>query len=151
MVKSSAAEVDRRIAGMDAEQLPANRHLLHGPGHFAGLYASENVAGTEFVFGATFVILGAGIVDVLIGLAVALRGIAAPAEVKALVVACGAVVGSYALAWRGATPLLPLLYTHHLLGAPALRLMFGSTAVLTAAMVPGRKGSVVQEVFAQAA
>lgn len=70
MAKTPAAEVDRQIAGMDAEQLPAGKHELHGPGHFAGLYASENVAGTEFVFGATFVTLGAGIVDVLIGLAV---------------------------------------------------------------------------------
>lgn len=64
------AEIDRQIAATDAEQLPAGKHELHGPGHFAGLYASENVAGTEFVFGATFVALGAGIVDVLIGLAV---------------------------------------------------------------------------------
>ena len=30
--------------------------------------AAENVAGTEFIFGATFVILGASMVDVLIGL-----------------------------------------------------------------------------------
>lgn len=70
MAKKRAAEIDRQIAGMDAEQLPANKRRLHGPRHFAGLYASENVAGTEFVFGATFVILGADIVDVIIGLAV---------------------------------------------------------------------------------
>lgn len=70
MTKKRAAEIDRKIAGMDAEQLPANTRRLHGPRHFAGLYASENVAGTEFVFGATFVILGAKIVDVIIGLAI---------------------------------------------------------------------------------
>ena len=70
MSVKTAAEADRRIAGMDSEQLPAGEHELHGPGHFAGLYAAENVAGTEFVFGATFVILGAGIWDVIIGLAV---------------------------------------------------------------------------------
>ena len=69
MAENTAVEVDRRIAGLDAEQLPAGRHELHGAGHFAGLYAAENVAGTEFIFGATFVSLGAGIVDVLIGLA----------------------------------------------------------------------------------
>lgn len=62
------AEVDHQIAGMDAEQLPVGKHELHGAKHFAGLYASEHVAGTEFVFGATFVILGAGIWDILIGL-----------------------------------------------------------------------------------
>lgn len=70
MAKKRAAEIDRQIAGMDAEQLPANPRRLHGSRHFAGLYASENVAGTEFVFGATFVILGAEIVDVIIGLAI---------------------------------------------------------------------------------
>ena len=67
---TTATELDQDIAGMDAEQLPAGRHETHGPGHFAGLYAAENVAGTEFIFGATFVILGASIVDVLIGLAI---------------------------------------------------------------------------------
>lgn len=70
MAEKRAAEIDRQIAGMDAEQLPANPRRLHGSRHFAGLYASENVAGTEFVFGATFVILGAEIVDVIIGLAI---------------------------------------------------------------------------------
>lgn len=70
MDKTPEAKVDHQVSGMDAEQLPAGQHELHGAGHFAGLYAAENVAGTEFVFGATFVILGAGIVDTLIGLAV---------------------------------------------------------------------------------
>ena len=56
--RASAAQVDQQIAGMDAEQLPAGKHEQHGPGHFAGLYAAENVAGTEFIFGATFVVLG---------------------------------------------------------------------------------------------
>ncbi|WP_369056196.1 purine-cytosine permease family protein [Kineococcus terrestris] len=70
MPRASAAQVDQRIAGMDAEQLPAGEHEQHGPGHFAGLYAAENVAGTEFIFGATFVVLGASMKDVLIGLLV---------------------------------------------------------------------------------
>lgn len=70
MSKKTAADVDQQISGMDAEQLPAGKHELHGPGHFAGLYSAENVAGTEFIFGATFVILGASLVDVLIGLAI---------------------------------------------------------------------------------
>ena len=67
---ATADELDQQIAGMDAEQLPAGKHEQHGAGHFAGLYAAENVAGTEFIFGATFVILGASMVDVLIGLLV---------------------------------------------------------------------------------
>lgn len=53
---------------MDAEQLPIPQHKLHGWPHFAGLYAAEHVAATEFVIGATFVALGAGIWDILIGL-----------------------------------------------------------------------------------
>jgi len=56
------------IADMDDEQLPIPRHKLHGWGHFAGLYAAEHVAATEFVIGATFVALGAGIWDILVGL-----------------------------------------------------------------------------------
>lgn len=70
MSQGSQDDVDRQIARLDSEQLPAGKHELHGPGHFAGLYAAENVAGTEFVFGATFVILGAGIWDAIIGLAI---------------------------------------------------------------------------------
>ena len=67
---ATANELDQQIADMDSEQLPAGEHETHGAGHFAGLYAAENVAGTEFIFGATFVILGASMVDVLIGLLV---------------------------------------------------------------------------------
>ncbi len=53
---------------MDDELLPVPRYKLHGWPHFAGLYAAEHVAATEFVIGATFVALGAGIWDILIGL-----------------------------------------------------------------------------------
>ncbi|WP_022925838.1 purine-cytosine permease family protein [Serinicoccus marinus] len=64
----SVEQIDKQIANTDPELLPVGEHEKHGAKHFAGLYAAENVAGTEFVFGATFVILGAGIWDVLIGL-----------------------------------------------------------------------------------
>ena len=67
---TSTTDLDRQIRDMDAEQLPVGEHEQHGAGHFAGLYAAENVAATEFIFGATFVVLGASMVDVLIGLAV---------------------------------------------------------------------------------
>ncbi|QDV25274.1 purine-cytosine permease family protein [Aureliella helgolandensis] len=56
------------IAGMKPEQLPIAEHKLHGWTHFAGLYAGEHVAATEFVIGATFVALGATTTDILIGL-----------------------------------------------------------------------------------
>jgi len=58
------------ISEMNPEQLPVPGHKLHGWTHFAGLYAGEHVAATEFVIGATFVALGATTTDILIGLLV---------------------------------------------------------------------------------
>tara|TARA_R110002049_G_scaffold4601_5_gene32634 strand:- start:886946 stop:888688 length:1743 start_codon:yes stop_codon:yes gene_type:complete len=57
-----------RIAEIESEQLPIPEHKLHGWTHFAGLYAGEHVAATEFVIGATFVALGATTMDILVGL-----------------------------------------------------------------------------------
>lgn len=59
---------DISVAEMNPEQLPVAEHELHGWTHFAGLYAGEHVAATEFVIGATFVALGASTQDILIGL-----------------------------------------------------------------------------------
>ncbi|GGW93257.1 purine-cytosine permease family protein [Alteromonas halophila] len=53
---------------VEEEQLPVAKHKLKGWRHFLGLYAGEHVAATEFVFGATFVALGASMTDILIGL-----------------------------------------------------------------------------------
>ncbi|SDL84025.1 purine-cytosine permease family protein [Kriegella aquimaris] len=53
---------------LDEEQLPVPKHKLHDWTHFAGLYAAEHVAATEFVIGATFVALGAKTMDILLGL-----------------------------------------------------------------------------------
>ncbi len=53
---------------MQEEQLPVPKHKLHDWTHFAGLYAAEHVAATEFVIGATFVALGAKTMDIIIGL-----------------------------------------------------------------------------------
>lgn len=50
------------------EQLPVAKHKLHDWTHFAGLYAAEHVAATEFVIGATFVALGAKTIDIILGL-----------------------------------------------------------------------------------
>lgn len=65
---STALDPARSIADMDEEQLPVPRHKRYGWPYFAGLYASEHVAATEFVIGATFVSLGASVWDILIGL-----------------------------------------------------------------------------------
>ena len=64
----TSMEQSRSIAEMDDEQLPVPKHRLHGPKHFLGLYGAEHVAATEFVIGAAFVAMGAGIMDILIGL-----------------------------------------------------------------------------------
>jgi NCS1 family nucleobase:cation symporter-1 len=53
---------------INEEQLPVANSKLHGWKHFAGLYAGEHVAATEFVIGATFVALGASTIDILLGL-----------------------------------------------------------------------------------
>jgi NCS1 family nucleobase:cation symporter-1 len=58
----------RNFDHIDEEQLPIAKHKLHGGKHFAGLYAGEHVAATEFVIGATFVSLGASTRDILFGL-----------------------------------------------------------------------------------
>nr|WP_320119601.1 hypothetical protein [uncultured Marinifilum sp.] len=61
-------ESTRNFAHLDEEQLPVAQNKLHGGKHFAGLYAGEHVAATEFVIGATFVSLGASTRDILFGL-----------------------------------------------------------------------------------
>jgi cytosine permease len=52
----------------DREPVPADR--LQGPGNFAGLYAGEHVAGTEFVIGPLFVAHGVAAGDLFLGLIV---------------------------------------------------------------------------------
>ena len=56
------------IEKINEEQLPVAKHKLHDWRHFAGLYAAEHVAATEFVIGATFVALGVKTMDIIIGL-----------------------------------------------------------------------------------
>ena len=58
----------QQFEDLDEEQLPISKHKLHDWTHFAGLYAAEHVAATEFVIGATFVALGAKTMDILLGL-----------------------------------------------------------------------------------
>lgn len=53
---------------VEEEQLPIGKHKLYNWTHFAGLYAAEHVAATEFVIGATFVALGASTLDIILGL-----------------------------------------------------------------------------------
>ena len=58
----------KQFENLNEEQLPVAKHKLHDWTHFAGLYAAEHVAATEFVIGATFVALGATTMDIILGL-----------------------------------------------------------------------------------
>ncbi len=58
----------KQFENLDEEYLPVAKHKLHDWTHFAGLYAAEHVAATEFVIGATFVALGAKTMDIILGL-----------------------------------------------------------------------------------
>jgi NCS1 family nucleobase:cation symporter-1 len=59
---------DNAFSKINEEQMPVAKNKLHGWKHYAGLYAGEHVAATEFVIGATFVALGASTIDILLGL-----------------------------------------------------------------------------------
>lgn len=63
-----STENNSQFEFIDEEQLPVAKHKLHDWTHFAGLYAAEHVAATEFVIGATFVALGAKTIDIIFGL-----------------------------------------------------------------------------------
>ncbi len=64
----SATNNQSTFENLNEEQLPVAKHKLHDWTHFAGLYAAEHVAATEFVIGATFVALGAKTMDIILGL-----------------------------------------------------------------------------------
>ena len=57
-----------RLYEFDRE--PVSKSKLCGGGYFAGSFAGEHVAATEFVIGALFVTWGARVVDVVVGLAI---------------------------------------------------------------------------------
>ena len=57
-----------RLYEFDRE--PVSEHKLCGGAYFAGAFAGEHVAATEFVIGALFVTWGTSVADVVIGLAI---------------------------------------------------------------------------------
>jgi len=63
----AARELDK-LYEFDRE--PVSRNRLLGPGYFAGAFAGEHVAATEFVIGVMFVNWGASVADVFVGLAI---------------------------------------------------------------------------------
>ncbi len=68
-VQSAAARTESDfLYEFDREPIPKSRLL--GPGYFAGAYAGEHVAATEFVIGVTFVNWGASVLDIFYGLVI---------------------------------------------------------------------------------
>lgn len=60
--------VDRLDAINEFDREPVTEDGLQGAGNFAGLYAGEHVAGTEFVIGPLFVAHGVAAGDLILGL-----------------------------------------------------------------------------------
>ena len=65
---SEAIRTLDRLYEFDRE--PVSRDRLLGPGYFAGSFAGEHVAATEFVIGVLFVNWGASVKDIFLGLAI---------------------------------------------------------------------------------
>ena len=65
---ADASVVQRLDSLYEYDREPVAENQLHGRARFAGMYAGEHVAATEFVIGALFVSWGARTGDVLIGL-----------------------------------------------------------------------------------
>ena len=69
--QASVLNVSERLDKLyefDREPIPTSK--LYGGWHFAGLYAGECTAATEFVIGALFVMWGASVFDIIVGLAI---------------------------------------------------------------------------------
>jgi NCS1 family nucleobase:cation symporter-1 len=67
--KSRAAGIIARLDRLNEfERRPVTTDKLHNGRHFAGVFAGEHVAATEFVIGALFVSKGAQAGDVIVGL-----------------------------------------------------------------------------------
>lgn len=67
---SSRTITERLDALNEFDREPIPDAKLQGPGNFAGLYAGEHVAGTEFVIGPLFVAHGVAAADLFLGLLV---------------------------------------------------------------------------------
>ncbi|HPF40930.1 MAG TPA: nucleoside transporter [Phycisphaerae bacterium] len=68
---SQSGVIERLDRLYEFERSPVSEDHLCGKGYFAGAYAGEHVAATEFVIGALFVTWGAGMRDLIYGLALA--------------------------------------------------------------------------------
>ena len=66
--KNKEGAIKRLDALYEFEREPVSQDKLQPGKHFAGIFAGEHVAGTEFVIGALFVTWGASAYDIFVGL-----------------------------------------------------------------------------------
>jgi NCS1 family nucleobase:cation symporter-1 len=69
-MKQSREAVERFDRLYEFDREPVSKDSLLGAGYFAGSFAGEHVAATEFVIGAMFVKWGATVQDIFLGLAI---------------------------------------------------------------------------------
>jgi NCS1 family nucleobase:cation symporter-1 len=70
MTEEHRSHVVERLDGLyEFERAPVTEDRLEPPSYFAGLFAGEHVAATEFVIGALLVSFGASARDIVVGLA----------------------------------------------------------------------------------
>ncbi len=67
---STSGAIKRLDSLYEFDRAPVSENRLCGGGYFAGSFAGEHVAATEFVIGALFVTWGASVMDVVVGLAI---------------------------------------------------------------------------------
>jgi cytosine permease len=68
--QSRASEAAKRLDQLyEFDREPVSQDRLLGPGYFAGSFAGEHIAATEFVIGVLFVNWGANVKDIFVGLA----------------------------------------------------------------------------------
>lgn len=66
----TSSQAARRLDKLyEFDREPVSQDRLLGPGYFAGSFAGEHVAATEFVIGVLFINWGASVVDIFAGLA----------------------------------------------------------------------------------
>ncbi len=71
MAEAQSPEAVRSLDKLyEFDREPVSKDRLLGPGYFAGSFAGEHVAATEFVIGVTFVSWGANVRDIFIGLVI---------------------------------------------------------------------------------
>jgi len=130
---STTKLIQRLDRTYEFDRKPIADDKLHSGWHFAGLFAGEHVAATEFVIGALFVSWGAGVSDIIYGL---LLGNLLAVLSWTLIVAPIAVQTRLTLYWylrKIAGPLVTLIY--NVLNAVLYCILAGAMITVAASAV----------------